>query len=305
MSRRQSIDIGRITDFIIGDAQAERAVPPTGFTARLTVFAAAVMAFLAVFALALSVASNRLAERWSNELDQSATLRISAPVGQMQAQTDAALRVLETTPGVASARVLSDEEQRKLLEPWFGPDIPLESLPIPQLIEIVETPEGLDADALRTRLVGEAPGAVLDDHSRWRKPLAAAAGRLSFLGWLSIGLIFLVMGAMITLAAHAALAANAKVISVMRLVGAKDSYIANAFVRRFTLRALAGAAIGTVLGLGAVLMLPSTGEEAGFLGDLGFSGAGWLWPLVIPIIAALVAFVATRSASRRTLKELR
>ena len=236
------VQIGRITGFIIGDAQAERAVPPTGFTARLTVFAAAVMAFLAVFALALSVASSGLAERWSNELAQSATLRISAPIGQMQAQTDAALRVLETTPGVASARVLSDEEQRKLLEPWFGPEIPLESLPIPQLIEIVETDEGLDAEALRTRLVGEAPGAVLDDHSRWRKPLAAAAGRLSFLGWLSIGLIFLVMGAMITLAANAALAANAKVISVMRLVGAKDSYIANAFVRRFTLRALAGAA---------------------------------------------------------------
>ena len=299
------VQIGRITGFIIGDAQAERAVPPTGFTARLTVFAAAVMAFLAVFALALSVASSGLAERWSNELAQSATLRISAPIGQMQAQTDAALRVLETTPGVASARVLSDEEQRKLLEPWFGPEIPLESLPIPQLIEIVETDEGLDAEALRTRLVGEAPGAVLDDHSRWRKPLAAAAGRLSFLGWLSIGLIFLVMGAMITLAANAALAANAKVISVMRLVGAKDSYIANAFVRRFTLRALAGAALGTVLGLVAVLLLPSPGDDAAFLSGLGFRGASWLWPLVIPVVAALVAFAATRSAARRTLKELR
>ncbi|RFP90104.1 cell division protein FtsX [Rhodobacteraceae bacterium 63075] len=303
MSRR--LQIGRITGFIIGDAQAERAVPPTGFTARLTVFAAAVMAFLAVFALALSVASSGLAERWSQELAQSATLRISAPIGQMQAQTDAALRVLETTPGVASARVLSDDEQRKLLEPWFGPDIPLESLPIPQLIEIVETEDGLDAEALRTRLVGEAPGAVLDDHSRWRKPLAAAAGRLSLLGWLSIGLIFLVMGAMITLAANAALAANAKVISVMRLVGAKDSYIANAFVRRFTLRALAGAALGTVLGLVAVLLLPSPGDDAAFLSGLGFHGVSWLWLPVIPVVAGLVAFVATRAAARRTLKELR
>lgn len=303
MSRR--LQIGRITGFIIGDAQAERAVPPTGFTARLTVFAAAVMAFLAVFALALSVASSGLAERWSQELAQSATLRISAPIGQMQAQTDAALRVLETTPGVASARVLSDDEQRKLLEPWFGPDIPLESLPIPQLIEIVETEDGLDAEALRTRLVGEAPGAVLDDHSRWRKPLAAAAGRLSLLGWLSIGLIFLVMGAMITLAANAALAANAKVISVMRLVGAKDSYIANAFVRRFTLRALAGAALGTVLGLVAVLLLPTAGEDAAFLSGLGFHGVSWLWLPVIPVVAGLVAFVATRAAARRTLKELR
>ena len=52
------------------------------------------------------------------------------------------------------------------------------------------------------------------------------------------------MAAMITLAARAALAANAEVIRVLRLVGAKDSYIARAFVRRFTLRTLAGAAVG-------------------------------------------------------------
>ena len=38
---------------------------------------------------------------------------------------------------------------------------------------------------------------------------------------------------MITLAARAALATNAEVIRVLRLVGAKDSYIARAFVRRF------------------------------------------------------------------------
>ncbi|MCV2894114.1 cell division protein FtsX [Lentibacter sp. XHP0401] len=302
---RDLFDINRITGFIIGDAQAERAVPPTGFTARLTVFAAAVMAFLAVFALALSVSAGRLSERWANELAQSATVRISAPAGQMQAQTEAALAVLETTPGIASARVLSDGEQRKLLEPWFGPDMPLDALPIPQLIEIVEADVGLDAEALRLRLLGEVPGAVLDDHSRWRKPLAAAAGRLSFLGWFSIVLIFAVMGAMITLAANAALAANAKVITVMRLVGAKDSYIASAFVRRFTLRSLTGAAVGMVLGVIAVVLMPAGGGEAGFLSDLGFQGASWLWPLVIPLLAGGVAFGATQAAARRTLKELR
>ncbi|MBU2983572.1 cell division protein FtsX [Lentibacter algarum] len=298
-------EISHVMDFIIGDAQAERAVPPTGFTARLTLFSAAVMAFLAVFALALSVSAGRLSERWSAELAQSATLRISAPQGQMQAQTDAAMSVLETTPGIESARVLDAAEQRKLLEPWFGPDVPLDSLPVPQLIEIVEADVGVDTEALRVRLAGEAPGAVLDDHTRWRKPLAAAASRLWFLGWLSIVLIFAVMGAMITLAANAALSANAKVISVMRLVGARDSYIVDAFVRRFTLRTLSGAAIGMVLGVVAVVMLPAARGEAGFLSDLGFAGAGWLWPLIIPALAAVVAFAATRAAARRTLKELR
>lgn len=296
--------IQKVTGFVVGDAQADRVVPPSGFTARLTSFAAAAMAFLAVFALALSLASGRLAQRWGQELAHSSTLRISAPPEQMADQTAAALRVLETTPGVANARALSDAEQKALLAPWFGPDLPIESLPVPQLIEIMETENGYDPAGLRLRLQAEVPGAVLDDHMRWRKPLEQAAGRLRLLGWVSILLITATTGTMITLAANAALAANAQVISVLRLVGAQDGYIARAFVRRFTLRALFGAALGTALGLAAVLLLPAAQEEGGFLTGLGFTGAGWLLPLLVPPLSAVVAYFATRSAAHWTLKEL-
>lgn len=289
--------------FLAGDAQADRVVPPTGFTARLTVFAAAAMAFLAVFALALSMAAGRLADNWGSALAQSSTIRISAPDGQMERQVLAVMDVLETTPGIADARVLTDDEQRALLEPWFGPDLPLDTLPVPRLIEIKETPEGYDADGLRARLAGEAPGAVLDDHTRWREPLVRAAARLRLLGLVSILLIGATTAAMITLAASAALAANAQVIRVLRLVGARDAYIARAFVRRYTLRALTGAAIGAGLGMLAVWLLPDADPGGTFLTGLGFVGAQWLWPLVIPPLAALVAFGATRRAAFSTLKE--
>ncbi|MFU8881966.1 MAG: cell division protein FtsX [Rhodobacterales bacterium] len=296
--------MNRIMAFVVGDVQADRMVPPTGFTARLTVFAAGTMAFLAVFALALSFATGRLADRWSDELARASTLRISAPMDQRAAQTAAALRVLETTPGVASARALDEAEQRALLEPWFGPDLPVETLPIPQLIEVIEDAQGYDPAGLRLRLSAEVPGAVLDDHTRWRRPLVVAADRLRLLGWLSIGLIGATMAAMITLAAQAALAANAQVIAVLRLVGARDAYIARAFVRRFTLRALTGAAAGTALGMLAMLILPTAQAEAGFLTGLGFQGWHWVWPLAIPPLGAAVAFGATRAAARRTLRDL-
>jgi cell division transport system permease protein len=294
----------QLSKLIVGDAQADRVVPPTGFTARLTLFASGAMAFLTVFALALSLASGRLATRWGDELAQSSTLRISAPAEQMAAQTAAALTVLASTPGIASARALSVDEQRSLLVPWFGPDLPLDSLPVPQLIEIVETEDGYDGAGLRLRLQAEVPGAVLDDHTRWRRPLERAAGRLRLLGWVSIGLIGAATAAMITLAANAALAANAQVISVLRLIGARDSYIARAFVRRFTLRALLGAAVGTALGALAVFLLPATQESGGFLTGLGFQGLGWTLLALIPLLAGVVAYVATGAAARRTLGEL-
>ena len=298
------MDIKALGDLLIGDAQADRVVPPTGFTAWLTLFSAGAMAFLAVFALALSLATGRLAERWGDELARTATVRISAPEAQMAAQTAAALRVLETTTGVARARALDDAEQAALLEPWFGPDLPIAQLPVPRLIEVIETAEGFDADGLRLRLQAEVPGAVLDDHTRWRAPLVRAADRLRLLGWLSLVLIGGATAAMITLAANAALAANAQVIQVLRLVGARDSYIARAFVRRFTLRALGGAAIGMALGCLAILALPSADAAGGFLTGLGFQGWHWLWPPVVPVLAALVAFFATRAAARKTLEEM-
>ncbi len=297
------VQIGRLFSLLAGDPQADRAVPPTGFTARLTVFTAGAMALLAVFALALSLATDRLADRWAAELARTSTLRISAPADQIAAQTQAAIRLLETTPGIASARALTAEEERALLEPWFGPDLPVESLPIPQLIEIIEDEAGYDGIGLRARLLAEVPGAVLDDHTRWREPLIAAADRIRMLGWVAIALIGLSTAAMITLAAQAALAANAQVIRVLRLVGARDIYIARAFVRRFTLRALTGAAVGTALGMAGIMLLPRQDAAGGFMTGLGFQGTHWLWPLAIPPLAAAVAFAATRHAALRSLRE--
>ena len=297
------LDYQRVFQLISGNPQADRAVPPTGYTARLTLFTAAAMAFLAVFTLALSLATGRLADRWSEELARTSTLRIAAPDDQIDEQVRAAINVLETTPGVAMARALTADEQKELLAPWFGPDLPIETLPIPQLVEIIEQGDGYDSAGLRARLQAEVPGAVLDDHTRWREPLVEAASRLKTLGWFALVLILAATAAMITLAAQSALAANGQVIRVMRLVGAQDVYIARAFVRRFTLRALGGAAVGTLLAMLAIAAMPSADTAGGFLTGLGFQGASWLLPLCVPILAAIIAFLATRSAAFRTLKE--
>lgn len=289
---------------LASDRQADRVVPPSGFTAQLTLFTAGAMAFLAVFALALSLASGRLADRWASALAGTATIRISAPPEQLDTQVAAVVALLSTTPGVASSRVLDSAEQRALLEPWFGPDLPVDALPLPRLIELTEASPGYDGEGLRLRLAAEAPGAVLDDHTRWRRPMATAAERLRLLGALSLLLITGSTAAMITLAANAALSANLPVIRVLRLVGAKDAYIVRAFVRRFTLRALTGAAIGTVLAMLGIALLPRADDAGAFLTGLGFQGFGWLLPLLLPPLTAVVAFAATRYAAFRTLKGL-
>ena len=292
-----------VFELILGDPQADRAVPPTGVTARLTVFVAAVMAFLAVLTLAISLTTGRVAEVWAQELAQSATLRLPVNPQTADALLLEALDVLETTPGVTSARALSAKEQQALLEPWFGPDLPLEALPIPQLIEIITDGETYDADGLRARLSAQVPGAVLDDHTAWRAPLLEAASSVRFVSWTVILLIGVTVAAMITLAAQASLAANAQVIRVLRLVGARDVYIARAFVRRYTVRAGFGAVVGVVIGAIVTTMMPQGGAGESILMGVGFDGAEWFLLPLIPLLSAVVAFFATRAAAFRRLRE--
>lgn len=281
-------------------AISDQIVPRSGHGAWLVWLGAAAMAFLAVFALALSMSAARLADSWTAALAQSATVRVSAPPAELDAQTEAVLEVLRTTPGIEDARVMTPEEQGDLLSVWLGPDLPLDALPLPRMIEVWETADGPDRQGLRLRLSAEAPGAIYDDHTQWRRPLIDAASRLRAVSGLALALIAAVTGAIIALAASAALASNAQVIRVLRLVGARDRFIARAFVRRMTRRAALGGVIGTALGMASMMGLPSLGPDA--TSGLGFQGAGWLAPLLVPVLIAVVAWVAAMATAFTVLR---
>lgn len=291
----------KVLSYLKGDATLNKVVPPSGFTASLTLASAAAMAFLAVFTMALALAAGHLAARWEAELAGTATVRISASAEDIENQTTAVLTALAQTPGIAGARQLETQEQLELLAPWFGTGLPVEQLRLPVLIAVDETPDGPDRTGLEARLAAEAPGAVYDSHGRWRAPLIEAAERLRRLGWWSLGLIALVTGVTVALAASSALAANAQIVDVLRLVGARDRWISGAFVLRFTLRALMGAAAGAICATIVVLLLPG-GAEAGILSGLGFRGAEWLLPFAVPLVAAGIAAGATFIAAQRTLR---
>lgn len=290
-----------LLEFLKGDPTAARVVPPSGFTAALTIASAAAMAFLAVFAIALNLAAGELAARWEAELDGTATVRL--PAGEdAAARTEAVMTALSQTPGILNARQVSEDEQRILLAPWFGEGVPLDALRLPILIEVEETADGPDVTGLAERLSAEAPGAVYDNHSRWRVPLAEAANRLRQLGAFALLLIGGVTAVTIALAASSALSANGQIIDVLRIVGARDGWIAAAFTRRFTLRAFAGASAGTILAMIAVALVPG-GVETGVLSGLGFVGFEWFWPFLVPFFAAALAFGATWVAAARRLRE--
>lgn len=283
-----------------GDPLVGGLLPRSG--AGPLVFAAALLAFLAVLALALTLAAGRLAESWRGELANAATLQIVAPEPEIEAQARAALAVLRTTPGVRSVRMVDVAEQERLLQPWLGSDIPVGSLPLPLMVEVEADRGTLDQDALVERLQAEAPGSVYDDHAAWREPLVATAERVRLFAGLCLGLLALGLASVVSLAARAAVAAHAGAIGTLRLVGAQDGFIRRAVTRPITLGALGGALAGTAAGAALVGLLPSGSEQGFYLAAVGLEGWSRLLPAVIPAAALLIAWAVGWRVVRRSLR---
>jgi len=286
---------------LFGDKASDQVVPPKGNAAWLTGFASGAMAFIAVFALTLALAVGRLADYWSLDLARTATVRIVADDADLAAQTAATLQVLRTTPGIKSAEIIDKAAQLALLEPWLGSALPVDTLPIPRLIDVRLAATPPDLESLKLRLQAEAPGAVFDDHSYWRQPVLEAAQRLRLMVAISLALTALITVIIVVLSAHNALASNQGIIKTLRLLGARDSYIARAFVRRITLRATIGAVLGMALAMLAVLSFPAQPAANGLLSGLTLSGADWAYPLLVPLLVAVSAFAASRLAARHHL----
>jgi cell division transport system permease protein len=288
---------------ILNNREHLQVVPNTGFTKWLTTFTAGAMSFLAVVGLAFSLICSELSNEWGESLKNS-SLRLSAPTDLLEKHTNMALAILEQTSGVESARLVGIGAKKKLLEPWLGVDFPLEAIAMPALIEIRETEAGVDYEGLRLRLSAELPSASLDNHSEWRRPIEVVSKLVSQLGMFTVILIVLSSISMVTMASNAALSANVKVLRVLRLVGAFDTFIVTAFVRIFTLRVFLGSLTGTVCAGLVLFLIPTFSENLGILDVVRLEIKDTIYIACVPFLFAIISIFVTRNAVKSSLKRL-
>jgi cell division transport system permease protein len=247
------------------------------------------MAFLAVCALSAGQGAARLAGFWQADLTGTATVRLPAD-GDVQA----VLRALEDLPGVAETRGLAEAEVVALLMPWVGEMPDPAPLPLPQLVDVRLADDPPDPAAVRTALQSVAPGAVYDDHRAWTTPLRRTASAFQRLIAGAVVLSGVALAAMVAVAARASLAGAFSTVRTLRLLGARDGFIASTFDRGIGLRALIGAAVGAVAAGLAVPALPV--ETLG----LAPAGAAPGLPLgmlaAVPLASGVLAWLTARIA---------
>lgn len=283
---------------------------------RLLPLLVAAMAFLAALALAGTMAASALAQHWQAGAGSVLTVQVPQPMAAAAegggARLDRVVSLLRGTPGVASARPLSEDELATLLRPWLGSGSGRIALPLPGVVEVRLSDPGLDTGRLATRAEAAAPGTLLESHDVWIRRLAVLARSLQACAGLALAVVAFVAVAVIAVATRAGLSARRDAIEIVHGLGATDSYIAGRFARRATLLATSGAGIGAVAALPVLVGL--AGLAAPFTGQPEQAGAVvpvtalptelWLSLPALPMIAAAIGWLTAQGTVRRWLRRL-
>jgi cell division transport system permease protein len=289
-------------------------VPRNSISGRALVAVVAIMTFLASLTTGAVILVSGAATEWQSDVAREITIQVvPAPGRNVDATTDKAASLARAFPGIAEVRVYSKEESAKLLEPWLGSGLSLDTLPVPRLIVIkIASGAAPDTAQLRRQLAEQAPGATLDDHRGWIDRMQAMTVTATAVG---IGILILMLAATVlsvSFATRGAMATNKIVIEVLHFVGAKNGFIAGHFQRHFLMLGLQGGAIGG--GAAMLLFLLASGISRWFAGSAGgdqtsamfgsfsIGISGYIAVLGQVILIALVTALTSRQTVNRTLE---
>ena len=273
------------------------------------------MVYLAALALTAGIAMQKLVLRWDQGLAGRLTVQLPPPDSaspgaegrEVEARLAEVITLLQNTPGVTDAEALDRDEIAELLEPWLGDGVHDQDLPLPTLISVTLDPEAApDLGALSARLTRVVPGAVIDDHQRWLGNLLDFAHTIETLAILIVIAVGGTAVITVVFVTRAGLSIHRRVIDLLHLIGAQDSYIARQFQGHALRLGLQGGSIGLVLALATILLIGHLVErsQAALLPDLSLSLAEWLLLALLPLATALVAMVTARITVLRNLSRL-
>ncbi|MBT7139071.1 MAG: cell division protein [Rhodospirillaceae bacterium] len=267
----------------------------------------AFMVYLSVLAFAGMLALDDIATRWDRGMSGSLTVQIAPAGGGGEKQVKAVLKVLNSTPGIATAKFLDQDKLMTLLEPWLGSDALGAELPLPRLVDVtLEDGANINIAALERRLMAVAPGAAVDDHGVWLEHLINLIQTVKALALAVLVFIVLATIATVIFATRTGLAIHHEAIEVLHLIGAQDSYIARQFASRALMLGLRGGIFGLLLALPTIWGIGTLARslQAGLLPAFSLGPGHWSVLGGLPVVVALIAMISARLTVMRTLARM-
>src|SRR5213078_290761 len=138
---------------------------------------------------------------------------------------------------------LEPAEAKRLLEPWLGPSVPIDRLPVPRLVDLRVTPDAaIDFAALRQKLTSVAPGAELEERQAGDDGRRTDLRRAVLVLGLGLWLVATLGAMSLACAIWGHLARHQQAIELLHRLGADDGDIAARFQTQALLLGLLGGA---------------------------------------------------------------
>ncbi len=281
-------------------------------TARFLPWIIGFMIYLAIIAATVAMLVHHATQRWQRDLSGQLTIELPAleneDASARKQRIDAAVEEISDTNGIIGTRLLDDAEVKRLLQPWLGDQMDQLGIALPDLVAVSLAPDiRPNLSELAERLQAVSPGAVIEDHAQFN------AGALAFLRTIevvAVSLLALVLTAtagVVAFTARAGLSIHRRIIEIVHLVGAHDSYVARQFQAQAFRYGFYGAFIGSLLAAATLLMAAvSATRGAAPMSAVVRSFEYWMiWPLaLIPLVAILIAMITVRIAVLTALRRM-
>ena len=281
-------------------------VPEQTVAGQALIIVVGIMSFLACITVGAVTLVSDASRDWQGDIAREVTIQVRPVDGvALAGEAEKAATIAGATEGVRLARVLSEAEDARLLEPWLGSGIDVAELPLPRLIVVeLDNPAAVDLDALAARLQKEVRGASLDDHRNWTDRLKTMAGATVAVGLVVLGLVFLATALCVVFATRGAMAGNRDTVAVLHLVGAEDRFIVGEFQRHFLVLGLKGGLVGAAAAAVLFLLMSLIGsqtfsaaeaEQVSMLfGGFAIGPTGYFGALGVAFLIAIMTAVTSR-----------
>lgn len=284
---------------------------------RIVAFLVAAMAFLAALALAGWMGAAVLAGHWEGAAGSTLTVQVPRSGDPAKSVTGTRLSavqaLLNTAPGVVSAKTLSDGQLNALLRPWLGVDVKDLAAPVPTVIAVRTNGDVEKLTDLAALLAQNAPDTIVEDHAAWAAQLGTLARSLQLCSGIVLLIVTVVTAAVIAVVMRSGLTARRQAILVVYQLGATDSYVVRRFAVRAAVLASIGGALGGLFALPVVFAMASIVAPlaGGRLQVLTVSDAIsllpvqlWVMPVVLAVAAGIVGYGSTQFTMRQWLRQL-
>jgi cell division transport system permease protein len=273
--------------------------------------------FLLSFVISCTFLFTKGFHDWGSSRESKITIEIPisiAPPGTPPEQfalmhtqkVEAIIDKVKRMPGCLGVRTVDPEKIRSMMEAWTGERGGNAEMQFPTLLDAMFQPsESINVDNMVQQLRLISADITVEHHNTWSKKLAILGRSLEIVSMIIGCFVLLCLVVIVALITKSSLQAYYSTLDILRLMGAKDSYIANIYQVYVLKTSLKGGGVGFCFALPTVYLLIIA------LQHLGLSGIAWnsiflyifvvliFIPIAVVLISVLVSRLIVLSQLRR------